>query len=61
MPAPEHTADTAEHAPRILARGPWEMGQVRARWIERPYEPSAAETAAADDPANAGQPEEAQI
>ena len=38
----------AEHAPWILARGPWEMAQIRVRWIEAVYEPSPAETAAAD-------------
>ncbi len=34
--------------PGVLARGPWEMGQIRARWLDHPYEPSADETAAAD-------------
>ena len=34
--------------PGVLARGPWEMGQIRARWLDHPYEPSPDETAAAD-------------
>ncbi len=35
-------------APRVLARGPWEIGRIRARWLDRVYEPSPEETAAAD-------------
>lgn len=38
----------AQQLPRVLARGPWEIGAIRARWLQRPYEPSAEETAAAD-------------
>ena len=38
----------AEHAPRVLARGPWKIEQIRARWLEESYEPTPAETAAAD-------------
>ena len=38
----------AEQVPRVLARGPWEIAQIRARWVEHPYEPSAAQTEAAD-------------
>ncbi len=34
--------------PEILARGPWPLGQVRARWRAEHFEPGAAETAAAD-------------
>lgn len=45
MAAREQTADLS---PSVLARGPWEMGQIRARWLEQSYEPSPAETAAAD-------------
>jgi 8-oxo-dGTP pyrophosphatase MutT (NUDIX family) len=32
----------------ILARGPWERGQVAVRWHEEPFEPDAAQIAAAD-------------
>jgi 8-oxo-dGTP diphosphatase len=32
----------------LLARGPWELDHVTARWRERPFEPSAAAMAAAD-------------
>ena len=36
-------------APGILARGPWSPADVRVRWSEDVFEPSAAATAAADD------------
>jgi len=32
----------------LLARGPWSPAQVTAAWQEEPFEPSAADTAAAD-------------
>jgi 8-oxo-dGTP pyrophosphatase MutT (NUDIX family) len=32
----------------LLARGPWSPEQVTARWREEPFEPEAADTAAAD-------------
>ena len=35
--------------PGILARGPWAPGDVRVRWSDDVFEPSAAATAAADD------------
>ena len=34
--------------PEILARGPWELDRVRARWVYEPYQPSPAQTEAAD-------------
>jgi ADP-ribose pyrophosphatase YjhB (NUDIX family) len=34
--------------PEILARGPWAIEQVTARWIEQEFEPSADQTEAAD-------------
>jgi 8-oxo-dGTP diphosphatase len=34
--------------PGILARGPWQTGQVAARWREDPFEPGPEHTAAAD-------------
>ncbi len=43
----EHSAE--QQAPQVLARGPWEIGSVRASWLEQHYEPSADETAAADE------------
>ncbi len=35
--------------PRILARGPWAIEQVRARWTSEEFEPSPEQTAAADE------------
>jgi len=35
--------------PGILARGPWQAGQVAASWSDEPYEPSAERAAAADE------------
>ena len=37
-----------EGVPELLARGPWEVSQVEARWSERPFVPDARATAAAD-------------
>jgi 8-oxo-dGTP pyrophosphatase MutT (NUDIX family) len=37
-----------QQAPRVLARGPWEVGEISARWLERTYTPTEEETAAAD-------------
>ena len=34
--------------PELLARGPWEVSQVDARWREEPFVPDAPATAAAD-------------
>ncbi len=34
--------------PEVLARGPWELDRITARWIDEPYEPSPAQTEAAD-------------
>jgi 8-oxo-dGTP diphosphatase len=41
-------ADQANHAPEILARGPWALEHVRAHWREEQFEPPAAHTHAAD-------------
>jgi 8-oxo-dGTP diphosphatase len=35
--------------PEILARGPWPLERVTARWLPEQYEPSPEHTAAADD------------
>ena len=35
--------------PGILARGPWETGDVETRWREQPFEPDAEKVRAADD------------
>jgi 8-oxo-dGTP diphosphatase len=35
-------------SPGILARGPWPLDRVSARWREAPYEPTAVATRAAD-------------
>ena len=45
MPDP---AEPATHAPEILARGPWALEQITARWDEQPYEPSPEYSEAAD-------------
>jgi len=42
------TAEQSSQAPEILARGPWELDQIRARWLPEHYEPSAALSEAAD-------------
>src|SRR5262249_50091500 len=34
--------------PGILARGPWSIDEVRARWSEEPFEPDADKVRAAD-------------
>jgi 8-oxo-dGTP diphosphatase len=36
-------------APVLLARGPWAVDQVHARWLREPYEPGPEHAAAADD------------
>jgi ADP-ribose pyrophosphatase YjhB (NUDIX family) len=43
------TAEQSSQAPEILARGPWEMSQITARWLELPYSPPATLSAAADE------------
>ena len=43
---PEPT--TAQEQPEILARGPWALEQVRARWRTEQFEPSAEHARAAD-------------
>jgi 8-oxo-dGTP diphosphatase len=35
-------------SPDILARGPWPVERIRARWLEHPFEPTHAQTQAAD-------------
>ena len=40
--------EPATQPPEILARGPWALEQITARWREERFEPSAAQTAAAD-------------
>jgi 8-oxo-dGTP diphosphatase len=35
-------------APEVLARGPWDLGQVKARWRTEHFEPAAEHSAAAD-------------
>jgi len=41
-------AQPATHAPEILARGPWALEQITARWDEQPFEPSPERSDAAD-------------
>ena len=43
------TAEQSSYTPEVLARGPWQLEQISARWLDRPYEPSAELTEAADD------------
>src|SRR3979409_1799684 len=40
--------EPATQPPEILARGPWAIEQVRARWREDQFEPSPDQTEAAD-------------
>jgi 8-oxo-dGTP diphosphatase len=42
-------ADQSSQAPEILARGPWEMDRIHARWLDESYEPTAEQTEAADE------------
>ena len=44
---PESTPQSTQ-APEILARGPWSVQQISARWRELPFEPSREHTQAAD-------------
>jgi len=41
-------AQPATQAPEILARGPWPVEQITARWCERPFEATPQQTQAAD-------------
>ena len=41
-------AQASSDPPEILARGPWPLGQITARWSEQPFEPTPAQAAAAD-------------
>jgi 8-oxo-dGTP pyrophosphatase MutT (NUDIX family) len=41
--------EPSTEGPEILARGPWEMSQISASWREQHYEPSPAQTEAADE------------
>jgi ADP-ribose pyrophosphatase YjhB (NUDIX family) len=38
----------ATHFPELLARGPWELDRVTVSWLSEHFEPSAAQTDAAD-------------
>ncbi|HEY4426581.1 MAG TPA: NUDIX hydrolase [Solirubrobacteraceae bacterium] len=40
--------EPATQPPEILARGPWALEQVTARWHQEQFEPTAAKSAAAD-------------
>jgi 8-oxo-dGTP diphosphatase len=40
--------EPALQPPEILARGPWAMEQIRACWRDEPFEPTPAQTEAAD-------------
>ncbi len=42
------TDQTATEPPEILARGPWELDRIQARWREEEFEPSQAHTQEAD-------------
>jgi 8-oxo-dGTP diphosphatase len=37
-----------DEAPRVLARGPWDLGQIKARWRSEHFEAKAEHSAAAD-------------
>jgi 8-oxo-dGTP diphosphatase len=40
--------ESSTSAPQILARGPWAVEQIHARWREDQFEPTLAQTKAAD-------------
>jgi 8-oxo-dGTP diphosphatase len=40
--------EPATQPPEVLARGPWALGQITARWHDEQFEPSVAQTEAAD-------------
>jgi 8-oxo-dGTP diphosphatase len=40
--------EPSNHVPEILARGPWAMEQIEARWREDAFEPSSEQSQAAD-------------
>jgi 8-oxo-dGTP diphosphatase len=42
-------SQTSAGAPEILARGPWEMERIGAHWRDEHFEPSTAQTQAADE------------
>jgi 8-oxo-dGTP diphosphatase len=41
-------AEPATQVPEILARGPWALEQITARWSDQPFEPSREQSEAAD-------------
>ncbi|MGO9489523.1 MAG: NUDIX hydrolase [Solirubrobacteraceae bacterium] len=43
------TTEQNSSVPEVLARGPWELARVKAHWLDEPYLPSSAQTAAADE------------
>jgi 8-oxo-dGTP diphosphatase len=46
---PARSEPTTTDPPEILARGPWPLERVTARWLPEQYEPSPEHTEAADD------------
>jgi len=42
------TVEQSSQTPEILARGPWELDRIKARWLPEHYEPPAELTEAAD-------------
>ncbi len=45
---PAADPEPATQAPEILARGPWSVEQIAARWHEQPFDASSEHTRAAD-------------
>jgi 8-oxo-dGTP diphosphatase len=43
-----HAPEAHAQRPQLLARGPWELEQVRARWRDGHFEPTRAQADAAD-------------
>ena len=41
--------DPTPQSPAVLARGPWEIDRITARWSEEHFEPTAEQTRAADE------------
>jgi len=48
LPPVSSQPEPVNHDPQVLARGPWPLDQVKASWRDDPFEPSEANTLAAD-------------
>jgi 8-oxo-dGTP diphosphatase len=46
---PSISAPGTQELPEVLARGPWELEQVRTRWLSEHFEPPSGHSRAADE------------